>query len=577
MQNAALARQFEQIAAYLELSGDSIFKIRAYREAASAIADFPAPIEDADLNAIEGLGTATIAKSREWFKTGKIKVLEALKAQYPSGLLDVLRVPGLGPKKVQLLWKEKNIDSLDKFQTALNGGELVGLAGFGPKTLENLKTAVRRLGELSSRTPLPEATAIATKILAYMLDKMPEVKIEIAGSLRRGCDTVGNLNFVASADEATPISDYAASVDAASPVLDVFASYSGFETVIEREDYSVKARLHDGLEVELVVVPPHLFDQELWFSTGSRAHIEAIRPDMMAFAAKNKERHVPVFPRVNFTEAEIFAEVGAQYIPPELREGRDEWGLAREHKLPNLIEVRDIKGDLHTHSTWSDGVATIRQMAEAMSARGYEFFAVCDHSKALAMTNGLDAFRVREQAHEIAEVQADFPNLKIFRGIECDILRDGTMDLDDELLSELDFVVGSVHSAFNLGLVEQTDRIIKAIQNPHVDLIGHPTGRVLGVRPPYDVDVAALIVAAKPVGCALEINASERLDLKDEHARAAREAGVMLSINTDAHGPKMLPNMAFGIATARRAGCEARDVLNTFSLDELLQWMRKRV
>lgn len=562
MQNAALARQFDQIAAYLELSGDSIFKIRAYREAASAIADFPAPIEDADLNAIEGLGTATIAKSREWFKTGRIKVLEALKAQYPAGLLDVLRVPGLGPKKVQLLWKEKGIDSLEKFKIALENGDLNGLAGFGPKTLDNLKTAVRRLGELSSRTPLPEATVTATKILAFLLDKLPEVKVEIAGSLRRGCDTVGNLNFVASAEDAAPL-------------LDLFALYSGFETVVARDENSVKARLHDGLEAELVVAQPKSFGSLLFQKTGSMAHLKSGSDDHFQSASSVdwKWSSDPLFP----TERELYAHFKADYIPPELREGRDEWQLARENKLPNLIEIRDIRGDLHTHSTWSDGVATIRQMAEAMSARGYAYYCVCDHSKALAMTNGLDAFRVREQAHEIAEVQADFPNLKILRGIECDILRDGTMDLDDELLSELDFVVGSVHSAFNLPLVEQTDRIIKAIQNPHVDLIGHPTGRVLGVRPPYDVDIPALIVAAKSSGCALEINASERLDLKDEHARLVREAGVILSINTDAHGPRMLPNMAWGVATARRAGCEARDVLNTFSLDELRLWMQKRV
>ena len=566
MQNAALARQFEQIAAYLELAGDSIFKIKAYREAASAIADFPAPIEDADLNSIEGLGTATIAKSREWFKTGKIKVLEGLKAQYPSGLLDVLRVPGLGPKKVQLLWKEKGIDSLEKFQTALDGGELVGLAGFGPKTLDNLKSATRRLAELSSHTPLPEATVVATKILAHLLGKLPDAHVEIAGDLRRGCDTVEKLMLVASAEDAAPL-------------LDAFASYPGFGGTGRRGGNFIGGLTFDGMDCRLTIANPKRFGTALFEATGPLAHAEVAQGSgAKALGITSGEaRWVSPPPPDLRTEAELYAHFGAQYIPPELREGRDEWQLARENRLPNLIEIRDIKGDLHTHSTWSDGVATIRQMAEAMSARGYEFFAVCDHSKALAMTNGLDAFRVREQAHEIAGVQADFPNLKIFRGIECDILRDGTMDLDDEVLSELDFVVGSVHSAFNLSLVEQTDRIIKAIQNPHVDLIGHPTGRVLGVRPPYDVDVAALIVVAKQSGCALEINASERLDLKDEHARMAREAGVMLSINTDAHGPKMLPNMAFGIATARRAGCEARDVLNTRSLDELRLWMQKRI
>jgi len=543
MQNAALARQFDQIAAYLELDGDSVFKVRAYREASAAIADYPAPIEDVDLNSIEGLGPATIAKSREWFKSGKIRVLEELKRKYPSGLLEMLRVPGIGPKKVQLLWKEKGIDSLEKFSAALENGDLNGLAGFGPKTLDNLAIALRRVSELSSRTPLPEALALATKIMASLNEKHPQTEVVLAGSARRGCDTVGNLNFVAKSDDAA--------------ILDDFAALPQFETRVSVSDRFVKMRTFDGIECELVVAPPTRFGSALFFATGSKAHVQ----------------EAPDFP----TERELYAHFGAAYIPPELREGRDEWTLARENRLPNLLQISDIQGDLHTHSTWSDGAATIRQMAEAMSARGYAYFAVCDHSKALAMTNGLDAFRVREQAHEIAGVQADFPNLRIFRGIECDILRDGTMDLDDEVLSELDFVVGSVHSAFNLPLQEQTDRIIRAIQNPHVDLIGHPTGRVLGVRPPYDVDVPALIEAATLSGCTLEINASERLDLKDEHARLAREAGVLLCINTDAHGPRMLPNIALGVATARRAGCEARDVLNTRSLEELLLWMQKRV
>jgi len=564
MQNAALARQFDQIAAYLELDGDSVFKVRAYREAAAAIADFPAPIENADLSAIEGLGPATIAKSREWFKSGKIRVLEELKRKYPPGLLEMLRVPGIGPKKVQLLWTEKGIDSLEKFSAALENGDLNGLAGFGPKTLDNLAIALRRVSELSSRTPLPEATALATKILAHLAEKLPDVRVEIAGSLRRGCDTVEALIFVASAEDAA--------------ILDAFASYAGFKDSARRSD-RIGAQTFEGFDCHLNVVPPEKFSSTLFRYTGSNAHVEVVTDTLpkAMIVSGGEPRWVSPPPPPFPTERELYAHFGAQYIPPELREGRDEWTLARENRLPNLLQMSDIQGDLHTHSTWSDGAATIRQMAEAMSARGYAYFAVCDHSKALAMTGGLDAFRVREQAHEIALVQADFPNLKIFRGIECDILRDGTMDLDDEVLSELDFVVGSVHSAFNLPLQEQTDRIIRAIHNPHVDLIGHPTGRVLGVRPPYDVDVPALIEAAKVSGCCLEINASERLDLKDEHARLAREAGVLLCINTDAHGPRMIPNMALGVATARRAGCEARDVLNTRSLEELLLWMQKRV
>ncbi len=549
MQNVALANAFEEIADYLELGGDNPFKIRAYRRAAEAVADYPGAIEDAtdeDLEKLEGLGAATIAKTREWGATGQIRLLEHLRRENPPGLLEVLRVPGLGPKKVKLLYQEKNIDSLEKFATALDNGELKGVSGFGPKTIENLKISLRRMAELSARMPLTRATVLADKIEHAFAEMMPKVELRIAGSVRRGCETIGNLNFVARSD------DFAV-------VLDAFAALPIIGEVSERDENRLKARTLTGMEVELIVAVPAEFGTVLWQQTGSSAHLSG-----------------QIFEEKYADENALYAAAKAQYIAPELRENRGEWAAARAGELPNLVEVRDIRGDLHTHSTWSDGVATIAQMAGAMTEHGYEYFAVTDHSKALAMANGLNAARLREQAQEIEAARAQFPELLILRGVECDILRDGSMDLDDDILSELDWVVGSVHSAFNLPIEEQTARMIKAIQNPHVDMIGHPTGRVLGARAPYDVDVAALIAAAHKSGTVLEINASERLDLKDEHAFAAREAGVKLCIDTDAHSPKMLGNIEFGISVARRAWCEKGDIFNCQSAAQLKQWLEKR-
>lgn len=549
--NAAVAGVFEEIADYLELAGDNPFKIRAYRRAAEAIANLEGPVEELSENGqlenVEGMGTATVAKTKEFLATGQVRLLQYLRSQYPPGLLDVLRVQGLGPKKVALLYKERGIDSLEKFIEALNNNGLAGLSGFGPKTIENLKTSIRRMAEMSARLPIPNALFQAGKLRIALADG--DTRVEIAGSLRRGADTVGNLNLVAGTNAATV-------------VLDRFEKLPGVLAVLERGEDFALAKVHPGLEVEVICTPPERFGSTLFFRTGSRPHVEAAQ----AFGV-NLE---------NFAEeAEVYAALAVPFIEPELRENLGEWEAAKAGKLPNLVRESDLRGDLHNHSTWSDGSATIRQMAEAAIARGYQYLAITDHSKALAMANGLDAKRLREQAKEIAEVQAEFPQLKLLRGVECDIMRDGSMDLDDEILSELDIVVASVHSAFNLDEVTQTERMIKALSNPHVDIVAHPTGRVLGVRPPYDVNVPALIAAAQATGTAMEINASERLDLKDSHAYVARELGVLLAIDTDAHSQRMLSNAVFGVLTARRAWCEARHILNTKPVNELLAWLKR--
>ena len=616
MQNASVAQVFEDIADCLEIAGENVFKIRAYRRAAEAVATFPGPIEDAAedgrIEQIEGLGAATVAKTREFLATGTVRELEKLRAQYPSGLLELLRVPGLGPKKVAQLYRERGIESLEALQAAIANGDLKGLAGMGPKTVENIEAGLRRLAAMSSNLPLGDALP-AAQLLARTLADLPGVSnVEIAGEARRGCDTVSRLELVAESDDADSVvaafitlpsvreviqngqgndSPMTAGAPETTEAKQLSAATSSGpdwgESAMEiagsnsssasKSGASARVRVRPGIEAALHVASPGDFGWALFNATGSSAHLEAAAQ----FASERGFELRPggVF-RANervlvASEEELYRLLEVPFIAPELRENAGEWQAARNGTLPSLVRVSDIKGDLHAHSTWSDGVATIRQMAQAAQARGYEYHVVSDHSKALAMTNGLDATRLREQAREISEVQTDFPDLKILRGIECDILRDGTLDLDDDILHELDLVIASVHSAFKLDEASQTERMMRAISHPAVDIIAHPTGRIVGGRPGYDVDVQALIEAARKHDTALEINASERLDLRDTHACMAREAGVLLCVNTDAHSTRMLDNIGLGITTARRAWCEAANVLNTKTAGELMQWLAR--
>jgi DNA polymerase (family 10) len=568
MQNAAIATAFDEIADYMELAGENSFKIRAYRRAAEAVATFPEPIEDAAeadaLQRIEGLGEATAAKVKEFIATGAIRYLERLREQYPATLLDLIRVPGLGPKRVAQLHQEKGIASVEALKEALTNGDLNGVKGFGPSTLANIERGLARMAQMTKRLPIGDALPLANSLLASLGASKSALRVEIAGSLRRGCDTVGDINLIAETKQPQVL-------------LEEFLALPQALAEGERDEETATIRMRPGIEVRLRAAAPEEFSTQLFFATGSKAHFEAaqkyaeekgleLRPDGLYSKGKKVDAS---------DEAAIYAAIGLDFIAPELRENCGELQAASANSLPVLLQESDIRGDLHTHSTWSDGNVTIRQMAQACREKGYEYFAVTDHSKALAMANGLNAQRLREQAKEIAEVQADFPDVKIFRGVECDIMRDGSLDLDDEILHELDIVVASVHSAFNLDEAAQTARVIKAVSHPAVDILAHPTGRVLGVRPAYDLDIPAVIEAARASNTTLEINASERLDLKDEHARLARDAGVLLAIDSDAHSPRMLPNVAYGVLTARRAWCEKANILNAKSTKQLTAWLNR--
>ncbi|MDQ3812660.1 MAG: DNA polymerase/3'-5' exonuclease PolX [Armatimonadota bacterium] len=571
MQNAAVAQMFDEIAAYLEITGENPFKIRAYRRAAEAIATYNAPIEDAAeagiLEEIEGLGPATAEKTREFLATGKVRYLERLKEQYPASLLELLRVPNLGPKRIAQLYQERHISSIEELKAALESGALEGLAGFGPKTLQNIRSGLARMAQMTTRLPLDDGLALAGRLVIELLKSEEAVAVEVAGSLRRGCDTIGNINLVAEV----------AQEEDAPPLIEEFIALPSVLTVEEQTLDKAHVRVHSGLEVHLYCALTENFGAALFHATGSALHV--LTAEQRAAARGLRLDRTGLYRGderlAGECEADIYEALGVPFIAPELREDRGEWEAADEGKLPQLIKVDDLRGDLHAHSTWSDGAVSIRQMVLAARERGYSYLAITDHSKALAMANGLNADRLREQANEIAEVQAEFPDFKILRGVECDILRDGTLDLDDDILHELDIVVASVHSGFNLDEATQTARMIRALSHPAVDIVAHPTGRVLGVRPGYEVDVSALIAAARDTGTALEINASERLDLRDTHAREARDAGVLLAIDSDAHSQRMLPNVAYGVLTARRAWCRPSDILNTKTTEELLQWLNR--
>ncbi len=565
MQNAALAQTFDAIADYHELAGDNPFKIRAYRRAGEAIAALSQPIEDmADtLESIEGLGKGTAGIAREFLATGQVRLLEGLKEKYPPGLLELLEVPGLGPKRVAALF-EAGIGSVEMLKSAMADETIKKVAGFGPASLKNLENALQRVAQMTRRLPLGDALNLAERVADAVAQIASVDRVSVAGSVRRGCDTSDAIHILVQTtnDPAT---------------VAAFVKLPFVLAVEQENNHHAKVQVRSGIAVHLGCWPREQFGTQMFFHTGTTGHIVEAQQRAATLGLelwpegvfKDKQRVAGA------DEIEIFALLGADFIAPELRESRGEWQAAIAHRLPNLITQSDIRGELHAHSTWSDGRHSIRQMVEGARARGYEYHVISDHSKALAMAGGLDAKRLRAQADEINAVQAEFSDIKILRGVECDILRDGSLDLDDEILHELDIVIASVHSGFNMDEAPQTARMVRALSHPAVDIVAHPTGRVLGVRPGYQVNVAALIEAAAATKTALEINCSERLDLSDEHAFAAREAGVLLSINTDAHSTRMLDNVALGIITARRAWCEKADILNTKSIVELMAWLKR--
>jgi len=585
--NAEIARLLGEMADLLEIRGSNPFRIRAYRNAVHTVESQSAPLartvtEGGELTSLPGIGKDMAGHIRQIVETGSLEPRDELLAEIPAGLLDLIHLPNVGPRRAKKLWEELQVTSVDELEAAAQEDRVAAVEGFGTKSQEKILVGIRDFRRHRSRVRLDEADRRVGPLLDYLRGFEGLQRLEVAGSYRRRKETVGDLDLLAITGEA-----------AAPALIERFTDYPQVQKMLMAGDTRASVELAAGLQVDLRVVPPESYGAALVYFTGSKEHNVKLRQRGVRRGLKISEYGVfqagdsgaagdagddsrSVDPRAGdrlagAEEAEVYAAVELPWIPPELREDRGEIEAAERGELPELIAVDDLRGDLQMHSTWSDGKAKIETMLEACAARGYEYFALTDHSKALGMANGLDAERLCEQWREIEEVVARHPEIRLLRSLEVDILTDGSLDLEDEMLEELDLVVVSVHSRFELTAKRQTERILRAVEHPAVDILAHPTGRLLGRRKPFELDLDEVLNACRENRVAVELNAHpERLDLKDTHLIRARELGVPVVISTDAHDPAHLDLMRYGVEQARRAWLEPRHVLNTRPLVELL-------
>jgi DNA polymerase (family 10) len=566
VQNAEIAAMFDQAAELLEIQGESQFRARAYRRAARVIEGQPQSVGSLlaagrDLSELPGIGKDLAGKIADIVATGHFELLDTLKKQLPGDLGDMAALPGLGPKRVKLLYDQLKVRTLDDLRGVLKSGRLAQLKGFGPVSAKKLAAALEKPRE-QTRFKLAVAEAEAEALTAFLRGYG---RIAVAGSLRRRRETVGDLDMLVTAKDGAAVGDRLVAYDS---VAEVLAHGPTRTTVV----------LRSGIQVDVRAVPEESYGAALMYFTGSKAHNILLRGlanehdwKLNEYGLFSGRRRI-----AGATEEEVYKKLGLAYIPPEMREDRGEVALARAGKLPRLVTVSDMRGDLHVHSDWTDGTAPIEAMAEAARTLGYAYIALTDHSRRVAMAHGLDPARLTRQIREIDRINGRLSGITILKGIEVDILKDGDLDLPDTALAKLDVVVASVHSFFDLPREAQTRRVIRAMQNRHVSIIGHPTGRLIGSRAAYDIDMERVVAAARELGCHLEINAQpDRLDLNDIHARAAKEAGVRLAISTDAHSVDGFRNMRFGVDQARRGWLTADDVINTRPLNELRKMLRR--
>jgi DNA polymerase (family 10) len=564
MRNLELADLFEEIADLLEIQEANIFRIRAYRRAAEQVGNLT---EDA-VGAVEagrkipGIGADLAAKILEAAKTGTMADLDALRRAVPRGVRQMMDLPGVGPRKAKVLHEKLGVDSIEALEREILSGKILEVPGFQKKTAENLKKGIDSWRAGRSRTPLGRALAMARSLTDALREHPAVRKIEVAGSLRRRAETVGDIDILVTSDRPEA-------------VMERFASLTQVREVIARGETKCSILHREGIQVDLRVVEPDAFGAALQYFTGSKAH--NIRLRELAVRRKLKINEYGVFDEAGSrlagaTEEELYAALGLPWIPPEIREDGGEIEAALAHRLPRLVETSDLKGDLHAHTDWTDGRAPLEALVAAAEARGYEYIVVSDHSRSTTIARGLTPERVLEQVRAIEELQPRH-KIRILTGSECDILADGALDFPDEILARLDVVLAAVHSRFKQPSEEMTARICRALENPHVRILAHPTGRLLGSRDPYEVDLERVLATAKENGKALEINASpNRLDLRDIHARRARDLGMLLSIDTDTHHLEELDNIDLGVATARRAWIGPDQVLNAMPLEKLLAW-----
>jgi len=568
--NADIAAIFEEIADLLEIQDANPFRVRAYRNAARTIGEYGREVAEilaggGKLPKLPGIGADLAAKIEEIATTGRSRFLEELRAQLPATITQLLSIPGLGPKRVKMLYDSLQVETLDQLAKAAEAGRIRELPGFGEKTERAILEAIRAHASQSRRYSIAVATQYAQSLVAH-LRKGPGVRqAVVAGSFRRAKETVGDLDILVTAASGPPVMTHLLAYD---EIADVLSHGETRSSVV----------LKSGIQVDVRVVPEESFGAALHYFTGSKPHNIAIRKLGQERGLKINEYGVFRGERriAGETEESVFAAVGLPWIPPELREDRGEIEAARAGHLPQLVELKALRGDLHVHSKASDGRHTLRELAEEAHRRGWQYLAITDHSPRLAVTHGLDAKRLMQQMEEIERLNETLKGIRLLKGIEVDILEDGSLDLADSLLKELDLVVAAVHSHFNLPREQQTRRILRAMDHPHFTLLAHPSGREIGGRPPMDVDMERIIRHARERGCYLELNAQpERLDLTDIHCQLAKAEGVLVSINSDAHTLLDFDHLRFGVGQARRGWLEAKDVLNTRSLKELLPILKK--
>ena len=568
--NKEIVDQLNELADLLEIKGENEFRVRAYRNAVRILSGYSGRLQKdikdgKDLSEISGIGDSIQEKVEEIVETGKLKQLEKLKKEIPESLLEIMKLEQMGPQRTKTLHEELAIDSLSGLKKAAKNGDIESLEGFGKKTVENILDEIEAYADKggSERIKWSEGDKIAASLSDYLKKNVAD--LQVAGSYRRKKATLGDIDILVTSKDREKC-------------MRTFTTFEDVDKVLSRGDTKSSVKLRNGVQVDLRMVDKSSFGAALLYFTGSKEHSIALRK-----IAQKKDytlNEYGVFKDDNKlaskTEKTMYKALGLKFIEPELRENKGEIEAARDDELPDLVEVDDMKGDLHTHTNRTDGLYSLKDMAQAAKEMGYDYYAVSDHSQKVSMANGLDEKRLAEQIEQIDDLNKSMSDFRILKSIEVDILKDGSLDLPDDILKELDLVIASVHYNMKLSRKEQTNRVMKAMENPYFNIFAHPTGRMLGERSPYDIDIKAVLEEAKNNGCFLEINANpQRLDLNDENARLAKEKGVKLVISTDAHSKDSLNYMRYGVAQARRGWLEKADVLNTRSWSDLKKILKR--
>jgi DNA polymerase (family X) len=572
LKNLELSQIFEQIAKILKIKGENPFKIRAYEKITLVLENLPIDIEtiyqQGGLNNIPGVGTGIAKKIEEFLTTGKLEYYEKLKETIPTGVIELLDISEVGPKTAKLLYEQLEIDNIDKLEKAVKEHQIKDLPGMGEKSETNILRGIELYKRRKERFLLGRTLPLAEEMVESLSQLKETNKISFAGSLRRKKETIGDIDILLTSQNPEKI-------------MKTFTSLPQVREILAEGPTKSSIITNDDLHIDVRVVEPISFGAALQYFTGSKAHNIKLRELALKRNLKINEYGVFEVESGNRIagekEEEVYQALNLPFIPPELREDRGEIEAAQENKLPQLIEYSQIKGDLHLHTKWSDGVNTIKQMAEAAKKRGYKYIAITDHSQSLKFAGGLIEERLREQVEEIQKLNQELKDFTILSGIEVDIKSDGSLDFSDEILSKLDVVIAAIHSGFKQESKIITERIIKAMQNRFVNILAHPTGRLIGYREPYQVDINEMMEVAAKTGTILEINSyPERLDLNDIYCRMAKDRGVQLAIETDAHSIEGLTFMDLGVAVARRGWLEEKDIVNTLSLDKLLKRLKNK-